>query len=284
MNLEDLLLLEKRIEELDYKINKIFSPQLNLNLFTSFYSPPILQAKNVINNNSLQFFFFSEKFSLDIIDSYENIDFIKKNIINIELLTKQDLLLLKNELYNLQNFYYYNRNREVLFSDSKFLDLDIKRCNELLKKFSQTNYNNYIIKISSNEEINGYKLYDIDNNLMAENTFIYFKKIWDENKLLDKNQFRDKFEEIACTEWSKMNEHGESFMGYWKYPKNTYEYKNAYHLTFDDNFNKLYNLPYPKEFLLETVKIGCNNRLESVRYSNFLGEWFKRKLEKFKYI
>lgn len=30
--------------------------------------------------------------------------------------------------------------------------------------------------------------------------------------------------------------------------------------------------------LLLTIRIGCNNRLESVRYSNFLCTWVERKL------
>lgn len=46
--------------------------------------------------------------------------------------------------------------------------------------------------------------------------------------------------------------------------------------------NALLKLPFSRKFLLETIKIGCNNRHENVQYSNFLGTWIKLKLHKIK--
>jgi hypothetical protein len=41
----------------------------------------------------------------------------------------------------------------------------------------------------------------------------------------------------------------------------------------------LYELPYPKKFILAIIKMRCNNRIKCVRYLNCLCEWFKRKVE-----
>jgi hypothetical protein len=48
-------------------------------------------------------------------------------------------------------------------------------------------------------------------------------------------------------------------------------------LVCEDNFKGLCELPYPRELIKRTIDLGCGNRNESVRYSNFICEWVKRK-------
>lgn len=49
--------------------------------------------------------------------------------------------------------------------------------------------------------------------------------------------------------------------------------------TFEANCKAMWNLPFPKELLLQTIDIGCHNGRESVRDSNFLCVWLSRKRE-----
>ena len=83
----------------------------------------------------------------------------------------------------------------------------------------------------------------------------------------------------CCSDWYKQDRHGNCFGGFWEYPEGSYQHENARQLSYDDNMKGLLELPYPREFILETIHIGCNNRQESVRYSNFLCEWMERKIK-----
>ena len=64
-----------------------------------------------------------------------------------------------------------------------------------------------------------------------------------------------------------------------EFPENTYEYNHAYELSQEKNFKCLCYLPYPREVIKQTIDLGCKNRQESVRYSNYLCEWVKRKIK-----
>jgi hypothetical protein len=107
--------------------------------------------------------------------------------------------------------------------------------------------------------------------------FIELKKMYENNKPMTFDEFKIEFEKDACTEWSKMDEHGECFGGFWK--SNEPEIRdNAYTLSGENNCKKLYELPYSHKLKLWTVNYGCRTRLESVRYSNFLCHWIEWKI------
>ncbi len=133
-----------------------------------------------------------------------------------------------------------------------------------------------IIMDSEEMEVNGYKLYSCDSLLFWYDEYQGYCKYWEEEDDMTFDAFKEECHERMCTSWCKMDEHGESFGGYWDYPEDSLEYRHAYSLTQDKNIRCLWRLPYPKRFLLETINIGCNNGMESVRYSNTLGEWMVR--------
>lgn len=176
-------------------------------------------------------------------------------------------------------------------------------------------YHNCKIKTSDTEHVNGYYLFDIDSDIMNYSTFINCANQWKEwkypfdnnianvfieNTCLpfdiiniiiqytlvknDKNEMLKWLETNCCTDWNRINEHGDPFRGYYEYPDNSDEYINAYDLTREKNFNCLLELPYPYEIIKYTINWGCNNRNESVRYSNFVCEWIKRKMVAMKMI
>jgi hypothetical protein len=89
-----------------------------------------------------------------------------------------------------------------------------------------------------------------------------------------KEDFFEKLSEICCVEWTKMNRLGESYRGYWLTNP-----ENASNLTLQDNFEGLYELPFPHDLIFRTINIGCSNRMESVRYSNFLCYWIESKMK-----
>lgn len=139
-----------------------------------------------------------------------------------------------------------------------------------------------IPKTSHEEKVNGYYLYDSNNNIMCYSDFAEMKSLFndDSQNTMTFSEFYNLFKNIACTEWGKMNTTGDNwYVGFWKANDGTDEKKNAWKLTREENAKALFNLPYSKTFLLQTVKFGCSNRMESVRFSNFVSVWFERKLK-----
>lgn len=144
----------------------------------------------------------------------------------------------------------------------------------------QPSWFNQPLVMKESEIVNGYALYDTDDPLMFYNVFESLLPTFTEKEdpPMSLETFLELYEDEACTEWSKMTDHGECFGGFWDYPEDSIEYENKWNLTRNYNGRKLYQLPFPKRFLIETMKIGCNNRMESVRYSNFIGVWMQRKV------
>lgn len=156
----------------------------------------------------------------------------------------------------------------------EFYDL----ADEICKKYDAT----YALELCMNdsEVVNGYALYNVkEKQIMNRCLYEECITLWKANKQYAQEEFMDLYDSTACTDWAKMNDHGESFGGYWKYPDGSPEKLDAWNLTRIANGISLWNLPYPKEIVFKTIKLGCGNRMECVRYSNFLCEWLKRKLE-----
>lgn len=127
------------------------------------------------------------------------------------------------------------------------------------------------------EEVNGYHLWTVtDNaNIMSYEDFLEYRKISD--KYISDEEFLEWLYDNCCSDWAKQDRHGECYGGFWQYPEGSEERKNAWTLSKEDNFKGLCQLPYPRELIKETIKMGCATREESVRYSNFICEWIKRK-------
>lgn len=135
---------------------------------------------------------------------------------------------------------------------------------------------------SESEKVNGYALFDVGSWEFPKMSFAFYMhlcKVWDDDEWLSKDEFMKRFEAEACTDWNKMDEHGECFGGYWK-SSNPQTQENAYELSRLRNREMLWRLPYPRKFLIETVRLGCKTRCESVRHSNHFGVWLQRMREK----
>lgn len=136
------------------------------------------------------------------------------------------------------------------------------------------------VMINETETENGFQLYTCTNGTMFYyDEFVKLLELYQSTKKWTFEEFDQAMRDECCTDWNKQDSHGECYGGYWKYPTNSEEYKNAFSLCLRDAMQDMYTLPFSKDFLLQTIKIGCSNRQESVRYSNFLGVWFSRKLK-----
>jgi hypothetical protein len=132
---------------------------------------------------------------------------------------------------------------------------------------------------SSTEKVNGYSLYNIAYDYFSYDEFEKIMKTWDDATEIDYETFHEWMSDEACTEWYKMDDHGDSYVGFWKFPEGSKEKKNAWQMTFDKNVKCLYDLPFGKSFLKWTINYGCSSGGESVRFSNAMGVWFTRKLK-----
>lgn len=125
----------------------------------------------------------------------------------------------------------------------------------------------------------------LDSKKNKYETFCYedykgLEKIYVENEQIDDATFIDLCSgEYLCHDWSKMDENGELGKGYWAYPEDTEEYKNAFDLMRKLNIKKLMDLPYPRRLVLKSTDIGCANYSECVRYSEFVCKFVKTMYE-----
>ena len=131
----------------------------------------------------------------------------------------------------------------------------------------------------SSNKINGYDLYDCDKNIMDWFSFIELTKLYNNSQIYSQDDFIEKCYNICCTDWCKIDRHGKCYGGYWITDK-----ENAWNLSQQDNFQGLYELSFPHDLIFRTIDIGCNNRMESVRYSNFLCYWIEQKMKQMKMI
>jgi hypothetical protein len=135
------------------------------------------------------------------------------------------------------------------------------------------------LSMTETEVVNGYALFKCKEPVMFQYHFNENVKYWKETEQpMSLDEFLQLYNDTACTDWNKKDAHGESFGGFWKYPEGSPEKEKAYDLTRDANGRALWRLPFPKRFLIKSIDIGCETRMESVRYSNFLGVWMERKM------
>lgn len=138
------------------------------------------------------------------------------------------------------------------------------------------------IVLNKTEQVNGFLLErmedSVDEQYFPYSYFLKLEELFNTPNTMTKEEFIDKFDHTVCTDWGKQDENGECFGGFWKYPEGSYEHVNAHALTQQANGAALFNLPYSHALILETIELGCRNRRESVKYSNSVCEYVKRKL------
>jgi hypothetical protein len=105
---------------------------------------------------------------------------------------------------------------------------------------------------------------------------------WHRKDQLSPERLKNWLDDACCSDWSKMDVHGEYYGGFWAYPEGSVERENAWDLTRETNLNALCTLPYPSRAIMYFVRQGCNNRKESVAYVVFCCELLRRKMEQMK--
>jgi hypothetical protein len=234
------------------------------------YTPIIIQSAGRLNPN----------------DNYESIN---DRLANLDCIwSEKELTDLIDDLQEItfqpNKFFLPELSRQFLFQSPTY-EAIVQVKNRINDLFAPDSYKKPIC-FKPVDKINGYEL-GCDMNEILDGLFfdwVQFKRfysMWTEIKpeldLVD--GFYTEYDNLACSDWSKMDEFGECFGGFWKYPEESEEKKNAWYLSRERNGKKLFELPYPKSFVLETIKLGCGNRQESVPYSNMLCHYMQLKID-----
>ncbi len=154
---------------------------------------------------------------------------------------------------------------------------------ELIKyKTRGMNLSKYDEKLGMTDKktVNGYKLYNVEETIQIFKIrdFIQLNKLlFSEDINISYDEFVKILEDKFCSDWYKEDVNGECYGGYWEYPKGSYERENAYDLTFKSQCDGLWNLPYPKQMIIEMINHACCRRMDNVRGVNCLCEWIKQK-------
>lgn len=214
----------------------------------------------------------------ETINKFYKINEIRELFEDIDNLSYDKLVELKNLLEELKLYYLRKQNLTNYFPLlNPFIDWE-NEVEEQMKKYHLWFYDN-MINFSEQQNVNGYKLYDVSRNIMCIDMFLHHVDLWQNSEQMTKEEFEKEFYDTICTEWYKMDRNGNSFGGFWSFPEDSPEKNDAWNLTVQDNMNAMFDLPYPKKFVLVTIKMGCNNRMECVRYSNMICEWYKQKYD-----
>lgn len=248
-----------------------------------------------MNKSTGTFYFISKMFSFcqpvirqisdnkqKVLDNYPKYGWLIEKLGKLESLNYNEVCELFEVLCDFQN--YYCKSMHFFMVGRRPYDGDIDKVVQRKKELviqnnpSAKKYYELPSNITTKEEtVNGYKLYDIIDvgEFMDYEMFMKLRKHMKAVKTVTKEDFYEWYSEFACSDWAKMDRDGEPFgSSFWKDGVD-----KAYDLTRDDNFEGLWELPYPKELIKETIFIGCGNRRECVRYSNFICEFIKRAAE-----
>lgn len=157
---------------------------------------------------------------------------------------------------------------------SRFND-EINEINNKIKALISSFFKKNIF--TENETINGYSIGSLINaqNRISYDLYLEFKVEWN-NDSMTYEEFKEKFKNIACSEWYRNDM---SLDNPFDADNENITAEELLYVTkdnFENNCQALYKLPYSKKFILYTIKFGCNNLIESVKFSNFLCEWMKR--------
>lgn len=187
---------------------------------------------------------------------------------------------LEKLIYEARTYWRENINKSIVYYGPYPFDTYLQEISKLKKILDEyvnptSHYFNTTL-IAMPDNINGYEPYPTINENWCE-----YDDYEDISELLDgkmtKDEFIEWFEDDAGSDWNKMDEHGESYKGYYESAIEE-EYDNAFDLTREKNLKCLCELPYSYNFIQWTIERGCSSRMESVRYSSNLGYWFIEKL------
>ena len=156
---------------------------------------------------------------------------------------------------------------------SKQIDLLIKSIKSRIDYLTPTWYFYMANPITGNEVINGYRMYEGNSFTFRYVDFKILDEAWDLPDI-SRQEFYLRFDATACVAWNLHDKNGIYSGGFYRCKEGTYEKQEAFTLTRNDNCEGLWKLPYPKLFILESIRLLCStNGVESVRYCNFVGEW-----------
>lgn len=169
---------------------------------------------------------------------------------------------------------------KILFPRIAYMQEFYEEAHKLVKKYD-SDYESKL-QVFDTESTNGYKLLTIENGgtcFMNRTQYENFAKWWVENPQYTQTKFLDTYDAMACREWGMIDPNGEKYAVYYRYPEGSEEAETILSLNKKANGIALWILPYPKQVILETIKYSVNDIQKSVRYSNFLCEWVKRKMK-----
>lgn len=193
-----------------------------------------------------------------------------------------ELKQLKIDLYQLSSDYCRRNRIHIEIGPFPFMT-DIQKVEKYIDLKAPDWYLQPII--SREMKLHGYQLpSDLSSLQVSYDDFLDWEESWNcIEKAPSWEEFWEWFQDNTCTDWCKMDKHGECYGGPWLFPEGSEERENAWNLCQQENARALFDLllppiSYPYTFLKLTIEIGCRNRNESVLYTISLCEWMRRKL------
>jgi len=262
-----------------------------LNELGKFFSTPegiqtFEYVKNIVaepEKPKFEYWFSKSPDRDEVLNAYPTYHEICEKLSNINTMDLESVRIFSDEFNVFQE--YYSRamglNRMMTWPQhhvfSADLDAIAARKQKLLMESDPIAFKFYTetITTSSTEEVNGYQLYDCIEPFMTYDCYLHHL----EERLKPQDtddEFSEWLDENCCSDWAKQDRNGECYAGAWQAEEGTYEKENAWYITKDDNMEGLMELPFPRSLIKWSITLGCSNRHESVRYSNFIGVWFER--------
>ena len=157
------------------------------------------------------------------------------------------------------------------------VNAELKLLDDKIKELSDTQFQK-IISLDKNELVNGYPIDRYASLKIPYHIYLELVEVWQDKTELSFKEFNTIFYEICSDRWDHIDTFGNYYAGFWEFPEDSAEYSNPYISISQQNCKALFKLPYPKYFILHTIRIGRIMGLESVLFSNYLGIWIKKKI------
>lgn len=131
------------------------------------------------------------------------------------------------------------------------------------------------IEMTETQSVNGYQLYDFPDPFLSWYLFRDIQNTCWNDIPYTKQDFTIKLEAIGSRALYEVDYTGEYYAGFYRDEKLTSD--DAWKLTWQDNLQRLYDLPYPKDLVIKSVTMSEDHMTTCVQWSNAFCEWFKRK-------
>lgn len=227
-----------------------------------------------------------------VMRSYPEYEKISSDLQKLNTFSLQELLVFEDEFLAFRDYYCkclgLRGQEDMVFQEDTIAIYERKKKLQIERNpIAKAYYENPVkfsgLRVQCNDT--EYVLYDIDHSIMPFDSFEALVREQCTSTPISREKVKENLDTNLCSDWSKMDRKGVPYGGFWEYPEGTPERENAFVLSHQDNVEALLEMPFPYRLIYYVSAIhGCNNRMESPRYTFFFCYWVDQTIRNLSYL